>query len=144
MSAATTIQDFEYAKSIARYNEISNSQLEKQPYTKGFLYITETGRFVFDSPYREQRIEIGGPVVIDDPIDFNEYVYTGKYSIETANSNTNAPMNNMTGLLEIIRGQARVFQKFYMTNGKMCFRHGIIASNNTISWSTWVFFTGVV
>lgn len=128
-------QDFSYSKSIAKYNEISDKQLAKQPHTPGYIYITESGRIVFDSPYYGNRVEITGPKVISTAIDFNSLIYTMKYSVEVTTC-TNKP-EAIVGLLEVNRGSTRIYQRYTTSNGVVYVRSGTIATDSSVSWTTW-------
>ena len=128
-------QDFSYSKSIAKYNEISDKQLEKQPHAPGYIYITESGRIVFDSPYYGNRVEITGPKVISTAIDFNSLIYTMKYSVEVTTC-TNRP-EAIVGLLEVNRGSTRIYQRYTTSNGVVYVRSGTIATDSSVSWTTW-------
>lgn len=128
-------QDFSYSKSIAKYNEISDKQLAKQPHTPGYIYITESGRIVFDSPYYGNRVEITGPKVISTAIDFNSLIYTMKYSVEVTTC-TNKP-EAIVGLLEVNRGSTRIYQRYTTSNGVVYVRSGTIAADSSVSWTTW-------
>ena len=128
-------QDFSYSKSIAKYNEISDKQLEKQSYFPGYIYITESGRIVFDSPYYGNRVEITGPKVISTAIDFNSLIYTMKYSVEVTTC-TNSP-EAIVGLLEVNRGNTRLYQRYTTSNGKVYVRSGTIATDGGVSWTSW-------
>lgn len=128
-------QDFSYSKSIAKYNEISDKQLAKQPHTPGYIYITESGRIVFDSPYYGNRVEITGPKVISTAIDFNSLIYTMKYSVEVTTC-TNRP-EAIVGLLEVNRGSTRIYQRYTTSNGVVYVRSGTIAADSSVSWTTW-------
>lgn len=126
--------DVSYTGSLVRYVELSENRLSREPFTGGSVYVTDTGRFYFDSPVHNERVQLNGNIILTDATDFDTLDKCGSYIIENVNG-ANSPLQ-AKGTLQVNRGNTVITQTFTTIGGKVYVRGGSIAVG-FIDWSTW-------
>ena len=118
-----------------KYYEIPESLLSQKEFEAGALYITDTGRFYFDSGAHNARVELGPQVICTNAVDFNNLVKNGVYLIENVSS-TNKPTNTK-GTLYVHSGSTVFTQMYVATDGYIYSRGGVLSNGEVSSFSAW-------
>ena len=115
--------------------EIPEGLLSQKAFEAGALYITENGRFYFDSGAHNARVELGPQVTYTTAVDFNDLTKNGVYLIENENS-TNKPVA-MKGTLYVHSGPTVFTQLYVATDGYLYSRGGALTNGTVTSFSSW-------
>lgn len=118
-----------------KYFEVPESLLPQKAFEAGALYITDTGRFYFDSGAHNKRVELGPQVTYTTAVDFNDLVKNGVYIIENTSS-TNKPVASK-GTLYVHSGPTVFTQMYVATDGYIYSRGGVISDGTVSSFSAW-------
>lgn len=121
---------------LVRYNEVSDNQLSREPFTPGALYITNTGKFAFDSPIHESRMFLNGVTCVteSDVVDFNNLTLSADIVVENVNCD-HSPLQ-AKGLLSVRPGTNNIIQTFTSIGGLFYIRSGSIALG-VVDWGNW-------